>query len=162
MGTGTNGPPMAVTTSPAMPLPPIPSTSTLSISSPAGSPATDAAASTLDATCSGNARAKPNMSRESVRWSSTNPAIAPSGLERGLDALCVGLGEQPVVLGVVDGLGLVDQHDRDVVTDGVAPLEAGVVERVLVGEVEQRSLVLRTGQDLEELGIEGHRRFSPS
>src|SRR5919106_469008 len=152
MGTGTNGPPM--------PLPPIPSTSTLSISSPAGSPATDAAASTLDATCSGNARAKPKMSRESVRWSRTNPAIAPSGLERGLDALCVGLGEQPVVLGVVDGLGLVDQHDRDVLTDGVAPLQAGVVERVLVGEVEQRPLVLGAGQDREELRVECH-RFIP-
>ena len=33
------------------------------------------------------------------------------------------------MLGVVDGLGLVDEHDRDVVTHGVATLQARVVER---------------------------------
>ena len=41
----------------------------------------------------------------------------------------LGLGEQPLVLGVVDRLGLVDEHDRDVVLDGVAALQARVVER---------------------------------
>ena len=68
----------------------------------------------------------------------------------------LGLGEEPVVLGVVDGLGLVDQHDRDVVLDGVAALEAGVVEGVLVLEVEQGALVVGAGEDLEQLGVEGH------
>src|SRR3546814_13916706 len=67
------------------------------------------------------------------------------------------LGQEALVLGVVDRLGLVDQHDRYVVTDGVAALQARVVERVLVLEVQERALVVRAGQDLEELGVEGHR-----
>ena len=68
----------------------------------------------------------------------------------------LGLGEQPVVLGVVDRLGLVDEHDRDVVLDGVAALQPRVVERVLVLEVQERALVVGAGEDLEQLGVEGH------
>ena len=49
--------------------------------------------------------------------------------ERGLDAVGLGLGEQPLVLRVVDGLGLVDQHDRDVVAHRVPPLQPRVVQR---------------------------------
>ena len=66
------------------------------------------------------------------------------------------LGHDPVVLGVVDRLGLVDEHDRDVVLDPVAPVQARVVERVLVLEVEQRPLVLGAGEDLQQLRVEGH------
>jgi len=57
------------------------------------------------------------------------------------------------VLGVVDRLGFIHQHHRDVVTDGIAPLEAGVVEARLVLEVEKRAFVLRTSEYLEKLGI---------
>jgi hypothetical protein len=60
------------------------------------------------------------------------------------------------VLGVIDRGGLVDQHDGDVVADLVPALEAGVVERLLRFEVQQRALVLRARQDFEELGVEGH------
>ena len=60
------------------------------------------------------------------------------------------------VLGVVDGLGLVDEHDRDVVTDGVPALQARVVQGRLRLEVEERSLVLRASEDLEELRVERH------
>ena len=60
------------------------------------------------------------------------------------------LGHDSPVFCVVDRLGLVDQHHRDVVADRVATLQARVVERVLVGEVVQRPLVLRAGEDLEQ------------
>jgi len=35
-------------------------------------------------------------------------------------------------------------------------VQARVVERRLVGEVQQRPLVLRTGEDLQQLGVECH------
>ena len=60
------------------------------------------------------------------------------------------------VFGVVDGLGFVDEHDRDVVLHEVAPLQPRVVERVLVGEVQQRALVLGAGEDLEQFRVERH------
>src|SRR5215211_5586479 len=78
------------------------------------------------------------------------------GLERRLDPLGLRLAHQPAVLGVVDGLRLVDQHDRDVVAHGVAALEARVVQRALVLEIEERALVLGTGEDLEQLGVQSH------
>ena len=61
-----------------------------------------------------------------------------------------------VVFGIVDGLGLVDQHDRDVVLDAVAPLQPRVVQRALVGEVQQRALVFGTGEDLQQLRVQRH------
>jgi len=82
----------------------------------------------------------------------------PLGFEGGPDALGPGLGHQAVVLGAVDRLRLVDEHHRDVVADGVAPLEARVVQGLLVLEVEQRALVLGAGQDVEQLRVEGHLR----
>ena len=60
------------------------------------------------------------------------------------------------MLGVVDSLGFVDEHDRDVVSHGVAALEARVVQGALVLEVEERALVLGAGEDLEQLCIQGH------
>src|SRR5690606_31597517 len=77
-------------------------------------------------------------------------------LEGGSDAVGLRLGDEALVLLVGDGLGLVDQHDRDVVADGVAPLQPRVVEALLVGEVEERALVLGTGEDLEQLRVERH------
>ena len=74
----------------------------------------------------------------------------------GLEALGGGLGHQPLVLGVVDGLGLVDQHDRDVVADRVAALEARVVEGRPRRRSRERALVLGAGEDLEQLRIERH------
>ena len=58
-----------------------------------------------------------------------------------------------------DGDGFVDQHDGDAVAHVVAQLEARVVERVLVDEVIQRTLVLRAGKDLEQTWIEAHRQL---
>ena len=60
----------------------------------------------------------------------------------------------------LDGLGLVHEHDRDVVADRVAALEPGVVQRALALEVEQRALVVGARQDLEQLRVEGHAQFS--
>ena len=77
------------------------------------------------------------------------------------DAVGLGLGQQPLVLGVVDRLGLVDEHDGDPVPDRVAALGAGVVERVLVGEVEERAPVGGAGQDLQQAGVERHGRPQP-
>src|SRR5205807_2278772 len=87
-----------------------------------------------------------NRARRTLR----SRAVCTRG-ERGHDPFRFGFGEQPGVLVVADALGLVDEHDRDVVLDEIAPLEARVVQRVLVGEVQQRALVLRTGEDLEQL-----------
>src|SRR4029453_15397098 len=131
----------------------MPSTRTLSTSSAAGRPSIPAPPPAAPATSSGKRAAWPNMSRLS---STSLVAWDMSAFERGGDALRLGLGQQTLVLGVVDGLGLVDKHDRDVFADGVAALEPGVVQRVLVLEVEQRPLVLRAGEDLEELGVECH------
>src|SRR5918993_4890031 len=39
-------------------------------------------------------------------------------------------------------------------------MEARVVERVLVGQVVERALVLGAGEDLQELGVEGHGQAS--
>ena len=72
------------------------------------------------------------------------------------DVLGRGFGHETRVLVVGHGLGLVDEHDRDVVLDVVAPLQSWVVERVLIREIQQRPFVLGTRKDLEQLGIEGH------
>src|SRR4051794_33661899 len=119
-----NGPAIACTTSPAMPLPPIPRTTTCSMSSCSGRDSSSAPWAAAAATCSGSAAARSNIPTVSSR-----PLMALR-LEGGVDALRLGLGRQALVLGGVDVLGLVDQHDRDVVADGVAALEARVVQRV--------------------------------
>src|SRR4051812_18149052 len=112
-----NGPATTGRTSPAMPLPPMPRTTTFSMSSWSGRPPTSAAWAAATSICSGSAAAASNRPSESSESS------VMSGGERRLDALGGGLGHEPVVLGVVDGLGLVDEHHRDVVADGVATLE---------------------------------------
>src|SRR5688572_5952614 len=123
-----NGPAMTVRTSPAIPLPPMPSTRTLSIDSRSGSPPISAPAAAASSTCSGRPAAASNIpSVSSTSCVPASAAISPTSLlgvrlERGLDALGSGLGDEPLVLGVVHGLGLVDQHDGDAVVDGVPAL----------------------------------------
>src|SRR4051812_27118267 len=129
-----NGPARDVMTSPAMPLPPIPSTTTFSILDRSGSPSRPSAAPTASSTCSGSPMVTSHIPSVSRRASAT------SAIERRLDPLGLRLRQQAFVLGVVDRLGLVDQHDRDVVADPVAPLVAWVVQRVLRLEVEERTL----------------------
>src|SRR4051812_30108256 len=190
--TGTGSTPLATvaTTSPAIPEPPMPSSTMFCTASAVGSStwsATSPAASCAAASCSGSPatvsrnpnestiplstlrvgplgpaplleRPQPSDSAAALRHVRIIPAGATESLpgEGGLDAGARGRGHEPLVLRVAHGLGLVDEHDRDVVADRVAPLQPGVVERLLVGEVEQRALVLGTGQDLHELGVECH------
>src|SRR4051812_3687003 len=196
--TGTGSTPLATvaTTSPAIPEPPMPSSTMFCTASAVGSStwsATSPAASCAAASCSGSPatvsrnpnestiplstlrvgplgpaplleRPQPSDSAAALRHVRIIPAGATESLpgEGGLDAGARGRGHEPLVLRVAHGLGLVDEHDRDVVADRVAPLQPGVVERLLVGEVEQRALVLGTGQDLHELRVERHDvSFSP-
>src|SRR5690554_5915861 len=149
IGTEQKGPTMAAAMSPPMPEPPIPRMTTFSTASWLGRPSRPSARRAAAATWSGRAAARSNMPIES-RMSLT------SGLEGGSDPVGLGLGDEPLVLLVGDGLGLVDEHDRDVVGDGVPALQPGVVEALLVLEVEERTLVLGAGEDLEQLGVEGH------
>jgi hypothetical protein len=53
---------------------------------------------------------------------------------------------QTLVLSIGDRLGLVDQHHRNPIDDPIAPPEAWVVQNLLVGEVQQGALVLRTSK----------------
>src|SRR6476620_1582657 len=110
--------------SPAMPEPPMPRVTMRSNFAASGSadPGTFPAASCAAASCSGIAPSASPRPRESI-------AIAMRLRGEGrLDAVCRGLGLEARRLGVVDRLGLVDQHDRDVVAYCVAALQARVVE----------------------------------
>src|SRR3954471_19298585 len=108
-----------------MPLAPIPSTTTLSMSAGSGRPAMPpSSASRAVATCSGSPAATLNWWRVS-----TTPAGAAvmrarhrarSCLERGPQTLGGGLGHQPLVLGVGHRLRLVDQHHRNALLHPVA------------------------------------------
>src|SRR4051794_31870447 len=146
------GPATESTTSPTMPLPPIPSTTMFSISSWEGRRLKSRSCAAAASTCSGNAIVAshiPSVSVRSPRLLTVPPrelrprtpspcsslALARSRrLERRLDAFGFGLRRQTVVLGVVDVLGLVDEHDRDVILDRVLPLQARVVEDILALE----------------------------
>ena len=137
-----------------MPDPPMPSVTMWSKSSAdraAACAATFPASSCAAASCSGMAQsASPNAERIDGHRAGVTPRTW-AGCRRPS-----ALATSRVVLGVVDGLGLVDQHDRDVVAHRVAPLQPRVVERRLVLEVEQRALVLRAREDLEQLRVERH------
>src|SRR3954469_8813650 len=153
-----------------MPEPPIPSTTMLRIGSAFGnaSACTAAAASCAAASCSGSPATAPRKFRESTLMvalatsSVRNPPRGRSPLrsrlfEVGLHAVGGGLRREPCVLRVVDGVGVVDQEVGDVAVEhAVTPLEARVVERVLVGEVQERALVVGAREDLEQLGVERH------
>src|SRR5262245_32437052 len=94
-------------------------------------------------------RAAPRR-RRGTPWS-------PSLLESRLDAFALGLPHQTLVLGVVDSLGVFDQQVGDVAVEHAVPaLQPLVVQRLLVGEVEQRALVLRARKNLEQLRVECH------
>src|SRR6266571_771144 len=121
-GTGSVAVPTACTMSPTMPKPPMPSVTMWSKSAAAGRCRRSIlpARSWAPASCSGNAQsASPTLSE------STAIGLG-SGLEGRCDAVGLGLGPETGVFGVVDRLGVVDQHDRDVVAHRVPPLEPGV------------------------------------
>src|SRR5215213_798878 len=104
---------------PAMPEPPMPNVTMRSNAAASGNAAagTFPATSCAAASCSGMAAsASPNPSE------STAIATRLRG-ERRLDAVRRGLGFEASRLGVVDRLGLVDQHDRDVVAHHVTPFQ---------------------------------------
>src|SRR3954452_17529981 len=172
-----NGPATEIITSPTMPLPPIPRTTMFSISSCLGSLLKSSDWAAACSTCSGNAIVAshiPSVSRRSVMiprglrpgTSSAcgSPALARPDrlarcdrsrrLERRLDAVGLGLRHQTAVFGVVDRLGLVDEHDRDVVLDGVLALQARVVQHLFALEVQEGAFVLRASEDVQQLGVE--------
>ena len=70
----------------------------------------------------------------------------------------VGAGDQGLMRrsSFTDGHGFVDEHYRDAVADLVLTVQTRVIQKVVGFEVEQRALVLRTREDLEQAGIEGH------
>src|SRR5258708_24809424 len=122
-----------------------------------GSPSTSRAVAAACSTCSGRAAVTSHMPSESGAPSGARRSDTPlAGLEGGLDALGGDFGHEALVLGVFERLGFVDQHDRDVVPDGVTQSQSRVVERVFIGEVVERAFVLGAGQDLEEVRVEGH------
>ena len=137
------------------PLPPMPSTTTFSTCSRLGQARRGRGRPpTAASTCSGRPAVASHMS--SVSRASGDGGRSGRAIGRVTapalpvaDAAGVGLGHQPVVLGVVDRGRLVDQHDRDAVAHRVAAVQARVVEPVLVGEVQQRALVLGAGQHLD-------------
>jgi hypothetical protein len=72
-----------------------------------------------------------------------------SGLKRRSDCVCCGLCHKAFVLGIIDNSGLINQHDRDIASDFIPALQSWVVEKTLVGEVQQWALVLGTSEDFE-------------
>ena len=74
--------------------------------------------------------------------------------EVGLHAIALGEREQTLVLSRISGLGLFDEHLRNVVLDAVLPLQARVVEHLFGREEQQRTLVFGARENLEELGVE--------
>src|SRR5260370_29719996 len=103
-----------------MPLPPMPSTTTLATPSAEGRPRTRRAASRAASTCSGSAAVTAHMpSLSGDPGGAASLTGSGSRLEGGAQALGGDLGHDAVVPAVVDGLGLVDEHDRDVIANGV-------------------------------------------
>src|SRR5207248_5662727 len=105
----------AARTSPQMPEPPMPHTTMLRRPSTDGnaSAGTAPAARCAASSCSG----RPHTASRKPSESSSPPAAMAvlRGLERRPHAVGLRLGEQPLVLRVVGVMGLLDQHDRDVV-----------------------------------------------
>jgi len=81
--------------------------------------------------------------------------------EIGLDAVGGCLGYQPFVLGVGYVLGVLDEHVRDAIFNQVPAAQARIVESILVSEVQERSFVLRAGEDLDEQRVKGHGYDTP-
>jgi hypothetical protein len=76
-----------------------------------------------------------------------------SGLKRRSDCVCCSLRHETLMLGVIDNPSFIDQHDRDIASDFVPALQSRVVQKILVGEIQQWSLVLRTSKNFEQLRI---------
>src|ERR1700722_8804945 len=145
-GTGNSSLNTADTTSPEIPEPPMPSTTMLRTVSAFGnaSAGTIDAASCAAASCSGSPATAPRKFSESL----AKVRLHTVGFRL--------LGEASV-LGVVDRFGIVDQHVGDVAVEhAVTPLQTRVVQRVLVGEVQERALVVGAREDLEQFGVERH------
>ena len=107
---GQVGPATAAATSPPMPLPPMPRIDAPTLIPSGRGRSGSAAAAAAAAICSGSAEGRVEHAEgvEHAASQASNVGSMPVGL---------GLGQQPVVLGVVDRLGLVDQHDGDAVAD---------------------------------------------
>src|ERR1700722_11578384 len=113
-----------------MPLPPLPRTTTCSMSSARGSPGRPRAWRAASCTCSGSDAVNSNM--PTLSSTAMVRRLSSGRLEGGVDPLGRGFRHEPLVLGVIDRLGFIDQHDRYVLGNGVAALEPGVVQAVLV------------------------------
>jgi len=61
------------------------------------------------------------------------------------------------MLGVIDYPSFVDEHDRNIGSNLVAAPKSRVVQKVLISEVQQRALILRTRKNFEKLRIERHK-----
>ena len=124
IGTGSSSLNAAATTSPEMPEPPMPSTTMLRIVSAAREArrrARVAAASCAAASCSGSPATASRKSSDCRSRHCSKVGLMPSA-----SAFFV----EPRVLGVVDGLGVVDEQVGDVAVEhAVAPLQPRVVQR---------------------------------
>src|SRR5262245_7597475 len=105
-------------TSPAMPEPPMPSTTMLRTDEASGNePRNSLAASCAAVSCSGRQRTASRNRNESVAiLMRLRPCVWLAGpsrvrVEGRRDPFRFGLLRQPRILGVVDGFGFVDQHD---------------------------------------------------
>ena len=67
--------------------------------------------------------------------------------------------QQPCVLLVADGLGIVRQHDRHVVADLITASQPRVVQQLLVGEVQQTALVDWADKYVEQRLFQCHRHL---
>jgi hypothetical protein len=71
-------------------------------------------------------------------------------LKRGHRAAGRGAAEQVTVLLAGHRLALVGQHDRYAITDLVAAAQSRVIQHVVLGQVQQRLLVDRAGQQAQQ------------
>src|SRR2546423_3822197 len=157
MGTGETGPPTAARTSPEIPEPPIPQTSTCSTgASPRPARSTPEAAAMPAANCSGRLRTASVKARVSITGRGSSGKALSSGSEGGRDALLPSPGQERLGLVAGEDGRLVDEHHRDVVAHLVAAA-TGRAEQEPVGlEVVQRPILVGAGQDLQQAGVEGH------
>ena len=58
------------------------------------------------------------------------------------------------MLSIRDMVGFVDEHHWNVVAHRITQLQPRVVERAFVGQIEQRTLVLRASEDFEQALVE--------
>ena len=155
---------MAWSTSPEMPLPPIPMTTTFSMSSRFGRPVMPLEPGKCFCYLLGERRGQlehPIGVENFVLSGGQLSLLLVGSFEIGLHAVGGSLCHQPLVLGVVNVLGVLDEHVRDAIFDEVPTSQARVVEGILVSEVQERPFVLRAGEDLDEQRVKGHGYDTP-